>query len=198
MFSQIYRIPTYYIFEDTEALMKIPLFPIDVDWELFERNAEIFDEVGRSGGGIDNWQALKTKIKPEHRDAVLTCFEIAGNFADLSVAGKILWNRYQSRRFIFYRSEEVNASFHNDPDYKNQLRKLFDENLRKSRTENKHGHLVLDLGATAPRIFYRMKDGLFYIYKYTRHDKDYERFMDGKPFTCLDDYGPFATEIMEK
>ena len=198
MFSQIYRIPTYYIFEDTEALMKIPLLPIDVDWGLFERYADIFDEVGKSGGGIDNWQALKTNIKHEHRDALRTCFEIAGNFADLSVAGKILWNRFQSRRFRFYRSEEVNASLRTDADYKNYLRKLFDEKLRESRTENKNGHLVFDLGTTAPRIFYRMEDGSFYIYKYTRHDKDYERFIDGKPFTCLDDYGPFAIEIMKK
>jgi hypothetical protein len=198
MFSQIYRIPTYYIFEDTEVLLKIPLLPLNVDWELFERNADIFDEVGNSGGGIDNWQALKTKIKHEHWDALRTCFEIDGNFADLSVAGKILWNKFQSRRFRFYRTEEVNASFRTDPDYRNNLRKLFDEKLRESRTENKNGHLVLDLGTTAPRIFYRMKDGLFYIYKYTRHDKDYERFIGGKPFTCLDDYGPFAIEIMEK
>ena len=76
--------------------------------------------------------------------------------------------------------------------------KLFDENLRNAKTEDKKGHLVLDLGRTAPRIFYRIKSGLFYIYRYSRHNEDYERFINSNPFRKLDDYGPYDVETLSK
>jgi len=198
IFSQINQIPAYYIFEDTEELMKIQLLPLSIDWEIFDANADIFSKVESSGGCVDNWKAIEGSIKPEHREVMLVCFEADGNYADISTFGKLLWNKYKSRRHIFYQNDLAKKSFKCDSNYENYLVKLFDEKLLRAKTEKKNGHLVLDLGRTAPRIFYRIKDGSFYIYRYTRHNEDYERFIDSNPFRHLDDYGPFDRQTIRR
>lgn len=197
IFAQINLIPAYYIFEDTDTLMKIPLLPLSVDWEIFETYADVFGQVENSGGGVENWESITDQIRPGHRDAMLACFEVDGNYADISTVGRLLWSKYKFRRRVFYANDSVVDAFRKDRDYKDYLAKLFDETLRQGKTEDKNGHLVLDLGRTAPRIFYRIKDGTFYVYKYTRHDEDYERFIRAKPFDGLDGYGPFKLQSMK-
>ena len=198
IFSQINHIPSYYIFEDTDALMKIPLLPLSIDWEIFDNYANIFHEVAKSGGCAENWNTIAAKIEAEDRETINACFEIEGNCADLSTFGRLLWNQYNSRRNFFYLNDSAKSALKSDPDSEKYLMKMFDENFAQTKTENKKGHLVLDLGRTAPRIFYRQKDGYFYIYKYTRHDNEYDRFMNSNPFCSLDDYGPFEVQTLKK
>jgi len=165
---------------------------------VFDAYADIFDEVEKSGGGVDNWQVIERKIKVEHRETMLACFEVDANYADLSTAGRLLWGKYKTRQHIFYQNKEVKDAFEKDPDYKDYLMKLFDEKYRHRKTENKNAHLVLDLGLTAPRIFYQIKEGsVYFIYKYTRHDNDYERFLNSEPFPGLDKYGPFELQTIK-
>jgi len=198
IFSQINHIPTYYIFEDRESLMKIPLLPLSIDWEIFETYADIFFEVKKTGGGVDNWKEISGRIKPEHQESVIACFEVDGNYADISSLGKILWRKYQSRRHIFFRNEDARAGFEKDPNHEKYLLKLFDENILRSKTENKNGHYVVDLGTTAPRIFYRKKDESLYVYQYMRHNDVYERFINSQPFQTLEAYGPFESQKIKK
>jgi len=199
VFSQINHIPAYYIFEDTEALMKIPLLPLSIDWEIFDVYADIFREVEKGGGCVDNWKAILGRIKPEHRESMNACFEPEGNYALISTFGRLLWNKYKARRHIFYQNDLAKSGFENDPKYQDSLLKLFDEHLVRAKTENKNGHLVLDLGNSSPRIFYRMRDGSFYIYNYyPRHNKHYELFINSNSFKSLDDYEPFELQIMKK
>ena len=197
IFSQINHIPAYYIFEDTDALMKIPLLPLSIDWEIFDNYSDIFCEVEKSGGGVENWNTIAVKIKHEHRETVNACFEIAGNYADLSTFGKLLWDIYTTKRNIFYLNDPTKVALKSDPSSEKYLMKLFDENFARTKTENKNGHLVLDLGRTAPRIFYRKKDGYLYIYKYARHANEYEKFLNSSPYQNLDDYGPFEMETLK-
>jgi len=198
IFSQVNHIPAYYIFEDTEALMKIPLLPLSIDWEIFDAYADIFREVEKGDGCVDNWKAIVGGIKPEHQESIYACFEVEGNYALISTFGKLLWNKYKARRYIFYQNDFVKNGFKSDPNYEDYLIKVFDANLVRAKTENKNGHLVLDLGRRAPRIFYRIKDGSLYIYRYTRHNDDYERFINSNPFHNLDDYGPFKLQTLRK
>ena len=198
IFSQINHIPSYYIFEDTDALMKIPLLPLSIDWDIFDKYPDIFHEVEQSGGWVDDWNTISVGIEVKDRSTINACFEIEGNYADLSTLGRLLWNKYNSRRNLFYLNESIKSALKNDPDSEKYLMKLFDDNFAQAKTENKNGHLVLDLGRTAPRIFYRQKDGYFYIYKYTRHDNEYERFINSNPFCSLDDYGPFEMHTLKK
>lgn len=198
IFSQVYHIPEYYIFEDTAGLMKIPLLPLSIDWQLFDDYKSLFDEVEKSAGGVDTWQSIKDKIKVEHRETILACFVIDGRYADLSTIGRLLWDKYKASQQMFYQNDITKKAFNADPNYKDYTMKLFDENLRNAKTEDKNGHLVLDLGRTAPRIFYRIKDRSFYIYRYSRHNEDYERFINSNPFRSLDDYGPFEPQTLRE
>ena len=198
IFSQVNQIPAYYIFEDTEALMKIPLLPLSIDWEIFETYSDIFLEVEKTGGGVDNWKEIAGRIKPEHQESVVACFEVDRNYADIASFGKILWRKYQYRRHIFYRNELAKSDFEKDHNYENHLIKLFDKRLLRSKTETKNGHIVLDLGTTAPRIFYRIIDGSLYIYRYMRHNDAYERYINSSPFISLDNYGPYEIQTIRK
>jgi putative CRISPR-associated protein (TIGR02619 family) len=198
IFSQVNHIPSYYIFEDAEALMKIPLLPISVDLEIFKEYSFIFEETENSGGCVGNWHVLTGRIKPEHKEQILACFEIDGDYADLSIFGKLLWHEYKRRQYTYYQNAKVKDAIENDPEYKNYLMKLFDKNLRDSKTQNKNGHLVLDLGRTAPRIFYRIKDESIYVYNYMRHDKDYERFINTSTFQDLAEYGTFELKTLTR
>jgi len=40
--AQINKCPIYYIFEDTDALMKIPDIPLNIDWNVFSENEDWF------------------------------------------------------------------------------------------------------------------------------------------------------------
>lgn len=198
IFAQVNHIPLYYIFEDTDAPIQIPSLPVTLDWDIFETYASIFAKAEHHDWGIDNWSAVEHTIQQDHRESFLTCFEIAGNYAIVNTAGKILWRRFKSRQYTFYSNEQVKQMCQNDPDFQQYLMKLFDEQLAMTKTEHKNGHLVLDLGRTAPRIFYRKKAGDLYVYKYTRHNNEYERFLEENPFSTLEDYGPYELITMKK
>jgi len=198
IFSQINHIPSYYIFEDTDALMKIPLLPLSIDWEIFDNYANIFHEVAKSGGCAENWNTIAAKIETEDRETINACFEIEGNCADLSTFGRMLWNKYNAKRHLFYQNAEVEKILKDDPRYNDYLLNIFEDNYRNARTKNRNDHLVLGL-AQDPRIFYRLSEGSFYIYKlYQRHTNEYDRFINSRPFKSLNNYGPFEMQTLKK
>jgi len=47
LMGQIYRIPTYYIFEDTDDLIKIPQAPVDFDFSIIDENYFLFREIDK-------------------------------------------------------------------------------------------------------------------------------------------------------
>ena len=198
IFFHINHIPAYYIFEDTDALMKIPLLPLSIDWEIFETYSDIFWKVEKAGGCVDNWKEIASRIKPEHQESIFACFEVDVPHADMSRFGRLLWSKYKSRRHIYYQNDLAKIDFEKDHDYEKYLLKLFDEGFLYSKTEHKNGHLVADFGKTAPRIFYRIMDGSLYIYRYMRHNEAYERFINSNPFRSLNDYGPFEMQTIKK
>ena len=93
--AQVKRVPLYYNFEDTDALITIPQAPLVIDWGLIERYSDVLREVDE---GIGNWSAFRN----QHYQAIqeLEAFiEIDGNDALLSPIGEIFWDEYQ-RYFI--------------------------------------------------------------------------------------------------
>ena len=47
--AQIYNLPIYYVFEDTDSLLKIPHIPIDIDWSLFDKYENEFNMLDKEG-----------------------------------------------------------------------------------------------------------------------------------------------------
>ncbi len=52
LMGQIYRIPTYYIFEDTDDLIKIPQAPVDFDFSVIDENYFLFGEISKKKKNI--------------------------------------------------------------------------------------------------------------------------------------------------
>ena len=94
--AQLYRVPIYYTFEDTDALITIPQAPLVIDWGLIERYSDVLREIDE---GIENWPTFRN----QHYQAVqdLEAFiEVVDEIALLSPIGKIFWDHYQ-RYFVF-------------------------------------------------------------------------------------------------
>lgn len=94
--AQINRCPIYYIFEDTDALIKIPYIPLDIRWEIFEKYEEFFFKLEKEGvSEIKN-------IKEEDRGDILSLIESVDNLYSLNPLGVALLERYKRGFKIFY------------------------------------------------------------------------------------------------
>ncbi|MEO0293605.1 MAG: putative CRISPR-associated protein [candidate division WOR-3 bacterium] len=98
--AQINRCPIYYIFEDTDALIKIPIIPIDIKWSIFENNEKFFFELEK-----DKIKEINEKLKID--PDITSLLEFVDNLYTLNPLGVALWERYKSNFEFFYISEEV-------------------------------------------------------------------------------------------
>ena len=120
IWAQLYRIPLYYNFEDTDALIKIPQAPLVIDWGLIERHSDILMQIDN---GIENWPAFRD----QHYQAVqnLEAFiEVDGQNALLSPIGEIFWKHYQ----IYFVVELPSGSYFS---YDSQDRRLVDRAIQE-------------------------------------------------------------------
>ena len=93
--AQLERVPLYYNFEDTDALIKIPQAPLVIDWAAIERYSDVLMQIDE---GIENWEQFQRKNYQAVQD--LEAFiEVADEVAFLSPIGQIFWNHYQ-RYFV--------------------------------------------------------------------------------------------------
>jgi putative CRISPR-associated protein (TIGR02619 family) len=174
--AQVNRWPIYYIFEDTDALIKIPYIPIDINWGIFNNYWEYFEKIAHPNsipkGGL-KYDFLK--------DCSDICEEIKiDNITHVTLGpiGEILWRKYKSRFFIFYAPEEVYNEIQRQDNIIRILTSKFGNNeIRKNKTEIKNGHYVYDDGNNPYRIFYFEHEGKIYIYKTFEKHKDYEAYL---------------------
>lgn len=139
--AQVNKCPIYYIFEDTDALIKIPYIPLDINWRIFKDNKKLFMEMEK--------EEIK-EIPPGvyYREEIESLIERADNLISLNPLGVALWEKYKERFDIFYISDEVNSSL---DEQKKICEKSFLE-LKKRLKENpsdrdlNHGLRDVDLG----------------------------------------------------
>lgn len=178
LMAQVNGAVTHYIFENTDALITIPLLPLDIDWKLFEDNWHLFLQLE---DGIANWLKFQSK-HPKLNEKIKDLIEVVDNFAMLSGIGQIFWNRYKSRFAFYYAIPAVWEKIKKDKGLKRLIKqKLWNEELRKVKTEIKNNHKVWDDGDNQLRVLYFVKGEKIYIYEaFTEHDR-YEKFLE-KPF----------------
>ena len=175
--AQINQCDIYYIFEDTDTLIKIPKTPIRVDYDEIEENYDLLKELE------ENWVENYSKWKDKNyaRIEKITAFiDTAGEIATLSPLGKIFLSKYEQRYFTFYAPDDVWADIQNNQGLLKLLKTKFHEKqIRESKSEMKNsGHIVFGEGKEPNRIIYREENGKLYIYKvFTDHDK-YEEYID--------------------
>jgi putative CRISPR-associated protein (TIGR02619 family) len=176
--AQVNRCPIYYIFEDTDALIKIPYIPIDINWDIFDKYWKYFERIAppnfkRKDELSDNYNFLKecNNLYEETKIDNIT-------YVTLGPIGEILWRKYKSRFFIFYAPEEVYDEIQRQDNIMRILTSKFGNNeIRKNKTEIKNGHCVYDDGNNPYRIFYFEHEGKIYIYKTFENHKEYEAYL---------------------
>ena len=173
--AQINQCDIYYIFEDTNALIKIPKTPIRVDYAKIEENYDLLKELENVVENYSKW-----KDENYARIEKMTGFiEADEEIACLSPIGKIFLSKYEQRYFTFYATDEVWAEIQQKKDIKRIIKTKFCfKKQRDSQSEQKNHHLVFDDGKNQNRIFYFEENGKIYIYKvFTNHD-EYERYLN--------------------
>lgn len=181
--AQINKCPIYYIFEETDALIKIPNLPISLDWELFEKYWKKFEMLYQG-------KILKKNEIPycflKESSPLLEEVKINNHwFVSLNPLGEILYQKYQNQFFIFYTTEKVYKDIERQKGIQYILKnKFWNINKRNNKTENKNGHRVYDDGRNPFRIFYFEDEGKIYIYKtFEEHESDYEDYLRNQKFS---------------
>lgn len=98
--AQVNKCPLYYIFEDTDALIKIPYIPLGINWQVFKENESFFYEL----------EVKEIKELPSGlalRDEVKSLVEEADNLVSLNPLGINLWEKYKESFDIFMISDEA-------------------------------------------------------------------------------------------
>lgn len=175
--AQINQCDIYYIFEDTDALIKIPKTPIRVDYDEIEENYYLLKELEN---GINNYPQWKEK-NYARIEKINGFIDTDGEIAFLSPIGRIFLSKYEQKYFIFYAPDNVWENIQKKKDIERVLAtKFWSKNQRDNQSEWKSNrtHLVFDDGNNQNRIFYFEEGGNIYIYKlFTDHDK-YTQYLE--------------------
>lgn len=92
--AQVNKCPIYYIFEDTDALIKIPYIPLDINWQVFKENKEFFFDLE-----VDEIKEIPSNLKL--KEEVESLIEKEDNLISLNPLGVILWEKYKSSVYLF-------------------------------------------------------------------------------------------------
>jgi putative CRISPR-associated protein (TIGR02619 family) len=89
--GQLNNIPLYYIFEDTDELIRLPQAPLDINWGIFEKYSHIIEDLAV---GIYDWSRYKLKHPVE--EDFQACIWEEGECAELNAIGRMFWNKYHN------------------------------------------------------------------------------------------------------
>jgi len=180
--GQVNKCLIYYIFEDTDTLIKIPYLPIDIKWDLFDKYWEFFKK-------IEHPNSLPKNDLPDYFlkdcESLLELEDISNTcYVSLNLLGEIFWRKYKSKFFIFYAPENVYEEIKKQQNIQEIISsKFFKPEIRKNKTEKKNNnHLVYDDGNNPFRIFYFEEGEKIFIYKTFESHKEYEDYLKKTEF----------------
>jgi len=133
--GQVNKCDIYYIFEETDALIKIPYVPLSINWEIFEQNEIFFMKLERE-------EVIKISSETQFKNEIEALIEKADNFISLNPLGVTLWKTYKQRFDIFYISNLVEEYLEKkDKKYKQISHKSFTELKRRLKENPDHPDL---------------------------------------------------------
>lgn len=174
--SQMHSIPSYYVFQDDSDkdfnLLQIPQLPIDLKENIFEKYGNYF--LSLENLDIGN----KDEFPYDFISECSSCLEIDGNQIVINPLGKLLWEKYQSKYFLFFAPDEVWEEINKLLNVKRIIQsKFFDKQLRSNKTETKGDHIVFDDGNNDNRIYYFEVNGIIWIYKVFESEEKAKKFI---------------------
>ncbi len=127
--AQINNIAIFYIFEDTDDLIKIPQAPLSINWQMFEKYANLLSLLER---GIEkNWQQIK---REQNIDADFSsCIWEEDDMAELNAIGKIFWQVYKANFMV--KIVRNSGYFDDNPGNRKQLIESFRELYQRLSSE---------------------------------------------------------------
>lgn len=120
--AQINRCPIYYIFEDTDALIKIPYIPIDINWQIFELHKDFFRKLER-----EEISELPQGLSEDERKDIFSLLEQSDNLYSLNPLGVILWGKFKKNFEIFYISDLVMSYINQN----NRRKVIFEKSVKE-------------------------------------------------------------------
>ncbi len=182
--AQINNCPIYYIFEDTDALIKIPNIPFSKDWFDWEEIAKYNEEFLKLEKGIDSKDDYEKLIRSEfYQKYSFLIWTSEDTFAELNPIGKIIFEKFKTLYFVFRVTKEVADKIDNDENLNRLLKeKFWKKGIRERKTEIKNGHYVYDDGNNSLRVFYREVNGILHVYKVFNDHNKYELYLKQQPF----------------
>lgn len=186
--AQINRCLIYYIFEDTDALIKIPNIPFSTEWYNLDNLIKYEEKLKILEKGIDNRDDFeKIKNSEFYKEFSFLIWEDDiddQTIAALNPIGKIIYEKYKQKYFTFYCTKDTSIRIDSDERLKTIIIKQFsNEQTRRNKTEMKNGHSVYDAGDNPFRFFYTERDGNIYIYKAFNNHDEYIRYLEKTPYS---------------
>lgn len=127
--GQVFNIPLYYIFEDTDELIKIPQAPVNINWGLFEKYEEVFQQLDEGIEG--DWVDFKRRhnIQEDFQACIWSDGEVTG----LSAIGKMFWKRYLN--YFVVEVPKGSHFFTDKPGNRTEIQKALQELYQRLRRE---------------------------------------------------------------
>lgn len=178
--AQINRAPLYYIFDETEDLIKIPQAPLDIDWGMFEKHR---DTISLLNTGVDkSW--VEFKRENNLGEDFKACIQELPEGVTLSPLGEILMKRYEN--FFVVKMPAGGKYYGEEATKKNQLREAIRELYnRLMNLTTPFEYLTDDIIKHAP-----IKDS--WIFKYKKRDTQiriqYKYAVEDKSITIYNYY----------
>lgn len=141
--GQIYNIPIYYIFEETDELIKIPQTPVDFDFSVIEENYTAFQALGKESNNLPTPSYFKSDLLESEQEFNRLknenlIEEIEGK-VKLTPLGSLLMKRYKD---LF-----DSGKYHKQNLISNLIElKLYKYYVEKYGTTVEHGRRVGDKG----------------------------------------------------
>lgn len=154
--AQVNKCPIYYIFEDTDALIKIPYIPISIDWEVFEENEDfIFD--------LEVNEIIEIPSNVKLKDELQSLIERADNIVSLNPLGIVLWEKYK-KSFCLFMISHIVADYLENENRRSTIEKSLIElhrRLKKNPTDPDLDHRLTNIELPAGfKIFKHKEDDL--------------------------------------
>lgn len=174
--GQVNKVPVKYIFEETDTLIEIPLLPLTIDNFLFEK-------YGKEFCLIETETSLRKQDHYRFVEDAASCLDVdvAGE-ATLNSLGFMLWEKYKSKYFFFYASDEVMTDIKNQPMIKKVISETFCEKpLRDFHIVCEGTHkTVFKQNHNVQRIYYFEDGNRVFIYKTFEDHDAHERYINDK------------------
>ena len=149
--GQINKCDIYYIFERTEALIKIPYIPIDINWGLMEKYEKFLMELEK-----ENIKKGAQDISKE----IEILLEVVDDMYCLNPLGVTLWEKYKSMFRYFYIFDDVKDEVKKRKNLVEKSLLELDRRLRNNPNDRDLDHKVKNLDTKVFKIFKHKEDDL--------------------------------------